>query len=323
MNKTVLISGGAGFIGSHLCEEFLNKNFKVICLDNLITGQECNIRHLLKNPNFQFILADISDKKTYQQSTINNQQFNFILHFASPAGPNPNSPKSYLKYPIETYLVNSFGTHYLLELAKKFKAEFIFASTSEVYGDPKVHPQKENYWGNVNPLGPRACYDESKRFGEMATSTYGKKNNLKTKIIRIFNTYGPKMNPKDGRVIPQFIIQALKGQPLTIYGKGQQTRSFCYIDDLVKGIMLIIEKAKPGSIFNLGNNQEIQISYLANLIKKLTNSNSKIVYKTLPLDDPEKRKPDLNKIKKELSWQPVINIKEGLKKTINWFKDNY
>ncbi len=317
--KSVLITGGAGFIGSHLCERFLKNNWQVICLDNLITGQEKNIEPLKTSSNFTFINADVIKPTTYaQQLTTNKLQL--ILHFASPAGPNPHSPKSYLKYPIETYLVNSIGTHYLLELAQKTGAEFLFASTSEVYGNPLQHPQAENYLGNVNTLGPRACYDEAKRFGEMATVTYGKKYGLKTKIVRIFNTYGPRMNLDDGRVVPQFVFQALQNQPITIYGNGEQTSSLCYIDDLVAGIYTIILKAKPYEVFNLGSDEEITINYLAKTIKDLTNSSSSLAYKDLPEDDPEKRKPDLTKIKTQLGWQPKITLKNGLKKTITWFK---
>lgn len=314
--KTVLITGGAGFIGSYLCDKFLSLDYKVVCVDNLLTGQSKNIKHLVKNKNFDFINTDVSIKANYSKLT---SSYDLILHFASPAGPNPRSPKSFHRYPVRTYLVNSIGTHYLLQLARKNRAEFVFASTSEVYGDPLKHPQKETYYGNVNTLGPRACYDESKRFGEMATMTYGKKYKLNTKIIRIFNTYGPRMNPKDGRVVPLFLLHALKNDPITIYGKGKQTRSFCYIDDLIKGITLIINNAKPYDVFNLGNDQEITIIELAKLIKELTSSKSKLSYKLLPLDDPQKRKPDLEKIKKQLSWHPEINLKDGLLKTIDYF----
>lgn len=318
--KTVLITGGAGFIGSHLCQEFLKKEYKVVCVDNLITGSKENISHLLNNQNFKFIKADVSKKSSY--SLLSTLSLDHILHFASPAGPNPQAPKSYLKLPIKTYLVNSIGTHYLLQLARKTKSEFLFASSSEIYGNPLEHPQKETYFGNVNTIGPRSCYDSSKRFGEMATITYGKKYKLKTKIVRIFNTYGPRMNPEDGRVIPQFILQALKNKPVTIYGKGNQTRSFCYIDDLVKGILLITDKAKPYDVFNLGSDKEIKIIELAKIIKKLTNSRSEFTFEPLPVDDPEKRKPGLEKIKKELGWQPETNLQEGLKKTIDFFKKN-
>lgn len=320
--KKVLLSGGAGFIGSHLAEKLLKIGYKVICVDNLLTGKKENIKHLFKNKNFKFIRADIAKFKTYKLPTLNNQTFNLILHFASPAGANPYSPLSYYQLPIKTYLVNSLGTHYLLQLCKKIKAEFIFASTSEVYGDPLQHPQKETYFGNVNPLGLRSCYDESKRFGEMATMVFKRKYKLKTKIIRIFNTYGPRMNLDDGRVIPFFINQALKNQPLIIFGSGKQTRSFCYIDDLIDGIIKIIKRGNDGEVYNLGNPQEITIKRLAEKIILLTNSQSKIIYKDKLEDDPQRRLPDINNVKKTTGWQPKINLEEGLKKTIKWFKNN-
>lgn len=321
MAKKVLITGGAGFIGSHLSEKLLNLNYQIVCLDNLITGQKKNIAHLLKNPNFKFIEADVANKKTYQLLNIKDQNFNYILHLASPAGANPHSPLSYYQLPIKTYLVNSIGTHYLLQLVKKTGAEFLFASTSEVYGNPKKHPQKETYFGNVNPVGPRSCYDESKRFGEMATITYSKKHNLKSKIIRIFNTYGPKMNPDDGRAVPLFITQALKNKPIIIYGTGKQTRSFCYIDDLVKGIIQVIDKGKPREIYNLGNPEETTINQIVEKIISLVNSKSKITHKKELKDDPQKRCPDINKVK-QLNWQPEISLDEGLQKTIKYFRRN-
>jgi len=324
--KSILITGGAGFIGSHLCDKFINLKYKVICIDNLLTGKKENIQHLLTNPNFIFIQADVSNpsivKKVVNIIKLKSLNISHLLHFASPAGPNPNSPKSYLKYPIKTYLVNSIGTHYLLELIKKIKAEFLFASTSEIYGNPLQHPQKETYFGNVNTIGPRSCYDESKRFGEMATITFGKKFKLKTKIVRIFNTYGPRMNPDDGRVIPQFILQAIKNQSITIYGNGQQTRSFCYIDDLIESIVLIANKAQTYQVFNIGNNQEIKIIDLAKKIKNLTNSKSKFIYNSLPIDDPEKRQPDLSKIQTKFGWKPKISLDQGLIPTISYFKEN-
>jgi len=321
--RSAIITGGAGFIGSYLCKQFLQEKYQVICIDNLITGQKKNIKHLIGNPSFTFIQADVSQPSIIDKlsSVVNHKLSVIILHFASPAGPNPDSPKSYLQYPIKTYLTNSIGTHYLLELAKKIKAEFLFASTSEVYGNPLEHPQKETYFGNVNTLGPRSCYDESKRFGEMATMTFAKKYNLKAKIVRIFNTYGPRMNVDDGRVIPLFISQALKNKPITIFGSGKQTRSFCYINDLIQAISAIINKAANYEVFNAGNNKEIQIIKLAELIKKLTHSSSKIIFKPLPIDDPLRRKPDLTKIKKELAWQPSINLKKGLEETILYFKE--
>ncbi|PIS09186.1 NAD-dependent dehydratase [Candidatus Beckwithbacteria bacterium CG10_big_fil_rev_8_21_14_0_10_34_10] len=315
--KKVLITGGAGFIGSHLSEEFLNLGYQVTCLDNFITGQKKNISRLAASPNFKLIKSDVSKKSTYE---LLDQPYSLILHFASPAGANPKSPLSYYKLPIKTYLVNSIGTHYLLKLAKKNKAEFIFASTSEVYGNPLEHPQKETYFGNTNPVGPRACYDESKRFGEMVTNTYGKKHQLNTKIVRIFNTYGPRMNPKDGRAIPLFITQALKNKPINIYGTGKQTRSFCYIADLVKGIVEVINLGKPGEIYNLGNPEEITINQMVEKIINLTNSESKVIYQKELEDDPQKRCPDISKAKKGLNWEPKVSLEKGLLKTIEYFR---
>jgi len=317
--QSVVITGGAGFIGSFLCQIFLEKGYQVIAVDNLLTGKKENIQPFLKQADFKFIKADVSRPSIIKKLTSVNKKIKYLLHFASPAGPNPNSAKSYLKFPIKTYLANSIGSHYLLKIAEKTKAQFLFASTSEIYGDPDQHPQTENYNGNVNPLGPRACYDESKRFGEMATVTFGKKYHLTTKIVRIFNTYGPRMNLEDGRVIPIFINQALQNKPITIYGDGSQTRSFCYIDDFVKGIFTLLNKAQPYQAYNLGNDQEIKIIDLAKLIKKLTDSSSKLVYRPLPKDDPLKRQPALKKIK-ALNWQPETNLTQGLKKTIDYFK---
>ena len=322
--KTVIITGGAGFIGSYLCEAFLNKDYKILCVDNLVTGNKKNIKTLESNSNFFFIEADVS-KISVKEKIINfvnekQLEISHILHFASPAGPNPNSPKSYLQMPVETYLVNSLGTHLMLELTKKFNAKFLFASTSEVYGDPLEHPQKESYLGNVNTLGPRSCYDVSKRFGEMATITYGKKHKLDALLIRIFNTYGPRMNVDDGRVIPLFITKALENKTLTIYGEGNQTRSFCYISDQIDGIINLIEKAEPYSVYNIGNDSEITINTLANTIKDLTDSSSEIEFKPLPKDDPTRRKPDISKAKKDLNWEPQIKLEDGLKKTIKFFE---
>jgi dTDP-glucose 4,6-dehydratase len=317
--SSILITGGVGFIGSHLCEKFLKLKYKVVCVDNLVTGQKKNINHLFSNQNFNFIKADVSKKSNYP---LFSNAYSHIFHFASPAGPNPNSPLSYYQLPIKTYLVNSIATHYLLQLAKKTKARFIFASSSEVYGDPKEHPQKETYLGYVNPIGPRSCYDESKRFGEMATVTFGKKFNLKTKIIRIFNTYGPRMNPLDGRAIPLFITQALKNKPITVYGTGKQTRSFCYIDDLVNGIIKIAEQEKNHQVYNLGNPDEIGINQLVSKILKLTDSSSKIVHENRLRDDPKKRCPDINRVKNELNWQPKISLEKGLLNTIKYFKNS-
>jgi nucleoside-diphosphate-sugar epimerase len=324
MNQTTVVTGGAGFIGSHLCDYFINKGNKVICLDNLLTGQKKNIAQLLNNPNFHFLEADVVKQSTIKkiESLITHYSLLItdILHFASPAGPHPTYPLSYFKLPIKTYLVNSIGTHYLLELARKHKATFLFASTSEVYGDPIEHPQNESYLGNVNTLGPRACYDESKRFGEMATYTFFKKYKLNAKIVRIFNTFGPKMNPKDGRAIPVFITQALKNAPITIFGTGKQTRSFCYIDDLTDGIIKTIEKGKPGEAYNLGSADEKSINETVEIILNSTKSQSKVVYRPGIKDDPKRRCPDISKAKKKLGWSPKVDFQQGLKKTIEYFK---
>jgi len=308
----ILVTGGAGFIGSHLCERLLKDGYQVVCLDNFLTGRKENIEPLLSNKRFSFVKADITGESIkYQVSSIK-----YLFHLASPA-----SPKDYQKYPIETLMVNSLGTYKMLELAKKNRARFLLASTSEVYGDPLKHPQKESYWGNVNPIGIRSCYDEAKRFAEALTMTYFRKFNLDIRIARIFNTYGPKMRIDDGRVISNFINQALENKPLTVYGKGTQTRSFCYIDDLVDGLMKIMFQPNlQGQVINLGNPEEYKILQLAELIKKLTGSHSQIVYQSLPTDDPQKRRPDITKAKKLLNWQPKVSLKEGLKKTIEYYK---
>lgn len=306
--KTLVITGGAGFIGSHLCDRLIEEGFKVICLDNLITGKLENIKHLLKNKNFRFAkhnvtkYIDICGKVDY------------VLHFASPA-----SPVDYLKFPIQTLKVGSLGTHNTLGLAKEKHAIFLLASTSEVYGDPLVHPQPEEYWGNVNCVGPRGVYDESKRFAEAITMAYHRVHKIDTKIIRIFNTYGPFMRLNDGRVVPNFIYQALNNKPLTVYGKGTQTRSFCYISDLIEGIYKAMF-SRLNEPVNLGNPDEFTILELAKLIVELTDTKAKIVFRALPEDDPKQRKPDIAKAKKNLNWQPKIELKEGLKKTIAWFR---
>lgn len=308
--KTVLISGGAGFIGSHLCEFLLNKGYKVIAMDNLITGDIKNIEHLRSNRNFAYIHHDVSNH------IVINENLDFILHFASPA-----SPVDYQKMPIQTLKVGSLGTHNTLGLALAKKAKYILASTSEVYGDPLVNPQPENYWGNVNPIGTRGCYDESKRFAEALTMAYHRTHKIDTKIVRIFNTYGPSMRKDDGRVVPNFISQSLKNEPLTVYGSGEQTRSFCYISDLIEGIykLMISNINEP---VNLGNPDEHTILEFAELIKKLTKSKSRIAFKQLPIDDPHVRCPDITKAKKELKWQPKVGLIEGLQITIEWFKNN-
>ena len=306
--KTILITGGAGFIGSHLCDRLIKDGFKVICLDNFVTGTRDNIKHLLRNRNFKFIKHDATKPVAVKE------KLDYVLHFASLA-----SPEDYLRLPIETLKAGSLATHNALELAKSKKAKFILASTSEVYGDPAVHPQPETYWGNVNPVGVRSCYDESKRFAEALTMAYRRVHKLDTKIVRIFNTYGPRMRIKDGRVVPNFIYQGLKGLALTVYGNGRQTRSFCYVDDLVEGIIRLM-RAKTNDPVNLGNPNEFTIMELAHIVVKLTAAKDQIVYKPLPQDDPRQRKPDISRAKKLLNWKPMVELKDGLKKTIEWFK---
>jgi len=306
--KSMLITGGAGFIGSHLCEKLLKLGYRVICMDNLITGKKENIAHLLDNPKFSFIQHDVSKYIEIKED------LGFILHFASPA-----SPIDYQLYPIQTLKVGSLGTHNSLGVAKAKKAKFLLASTSEVYGDPLVNPQKEDYWGNVNCIGPRGVYDESKRFAEAITLAYHRTHKIDTKIVRIFNTYGEKMRKNDGRAIPNFITQALSNKPLTVYGEGSQTRSFCYVDDLVDGIykLMLSDVNQP---VNLGNPNEITVLELAEKIVKLTDSKSKIVHKPLPQDDPKVRCPDIGRARKLLDWKPNIDLQEGLSKTVDWFK---
>jgi len=302
--KVVVVTGGAGFIGSYLCDRLIKDRFKVICLDNFITGNFENIRHLFGNGSFRFIEHNVTKYIDLGENV------DYVLHFASPA-----SPEDYLKFPIQTLKVGSLGTHNALGLALKKRAKFILASTSEVYGDP----QSEDYWGNVNPVGIRGCYDESKRFAEALTMAYHRVHKIDTRIIRIFNTYGPRMRMKDGRVVPNFIYQALYSKPLTIYGKGTQTRSFCYIDDLVEGILRVMHSNINDPI-NLGNPQEFAILQLAKLIIKLTGTKSKIIFKPLPQDDPRQRQPDIAMAKKILKWEPRVGLEEGLKKTIEWFR---
>lgn len=306
--KTVLITGGAGFIGSHMCEKLLNNNYSVICLDNFVTGSPENIKALFKYKDFRFEKRNVSNYIDIPGKV------DYVLHCASLA-----SPKDYLDFPIQTLKVGSLGTHNALGLAKEKKAVFLLFSTSEVYGDPLVHPQKESYWGHVNPVGVRGCYDESKRFAEAITMAYHRMHKLDTKIVRIFNTYGPKMRHNDGRVVPNFILSAIKNKPLTVYGKGQQTRSFCYIDDLLEGLLrLMLSKVKEP--VNLGNPNEFTIMQLAKLVLKITRSKSKIVYRQLPVDDPRQRQPDISKAKKLLSWEPAVCLQDGLERTISWFK---
>jgi len=310
-----LVTGGAGFIGSHLCEKLLQEGHEVICLDNLITGRKENVEELLKNPQFSLIKADVTQH--FNTSTLQHfNNVNFIFHLASPA-----SPVDYQKYPIETLMTNSLGTYNMLELAKKTQSRFLLASTSEVYGDPQKHPQNETYWGHVNPVGPRSCYDEAKRFAEALCVSYQRKFNLNISIVRIFNTYGSKMRSNDGRVVSTFINQALQGKPITVFGKGIQTRSFCFISDMIKGLMKVVNSDQAKSeIFNLGSPHEVRIIELAELIKQLTDSQSEIEFAELPTDDPVRRQPDISKAKQRLKWEPKIGLEEGLRKTITYYE---
>jgi nucleoside-diphosphate-sugar epimerase len=320
MNKrptNILVTGGAGLIGSHLIDRLLAEGHQVTCVDNFITGRKENLAHVASNKNFTLIVADASQPpESYLLKAI-SYKLEAIFHLASPA-----SPRGYMEHPIETYKVNSFGTHNLLEFAKEQKARFLFASTSEVYGDPKVHPQPETYWGNVNPNGVRACYDESKRFGEMVCKTFERQYKMDIRIVRIFNTYGPRNDPYDGRVVPNLIVQALKNEPITVYGKGTQTRSFCYVTDLVSGLMNMMFKPKlKGKVINLGNPEEFQVIELARKIKELTKSTSEIIFKPQPEDDPSQRQPDITRAKKLLNWQPTIPLEQGLPPTIDYFRN--
>lgn len=308
MKKVTLITGGAGFIGSHLCDLFLEKEHRVICMDNLLTGKKENIRQHLKNKNFEFVNHNVSKYIDVKG------RVDYILHFASPA-----SPIDYLKWPIPTLKVGSLGTHNALGLAKKKKSRFLLASTSEVYGDPLVNPQPESYWGNVNPIGPRGVYDEAKRFAEAMTMAYHRYHGLDTRIVRIFNTYGPRMRENDGRAIPNFISQALNDKPITMYGSGKQTRSFCYISDLIDGIFRLL-MSNTNYPINIGNPNEMTLLRLAHSIIDLTDSSSKIVHKDLPVDDPKVRRPDITKAKTIIRWHPKVPLTAGLRRTIDYFK---
>lgn len=307
-NKIAVVTGGAGFLGSHLCDRLIQEGLKVICIDNLLTGNIANIEHLFGNENFEFIKHDVTNFIHVPGKV------DYILHFASPA-----SPIDYLKLPIQTLKVGSLGTHKALGLAKEKNATFLLASTSEVYGDPEIHPQSEDYWGNVNPIGPRGVYDEAKRFAEALTMAYHRFHNVDTRIVRIFNTYGPRMRLNDGRALPAFVSQAIKGEDITVFGDGKQTRSFCYVDDQIDGIVKLLF-SNVNEPVNIGNPSELTIEEFAREIVELTNSKSKIVYKELPIDDPKVRQPNIDKAKKLLGWEPKVNRREGVLKTIEFFK---
>jgi nucleoside-diphosphate-sugar epimerase len=305
----VVVAGGGGFIGSHLCEELLARGHQVVCLDNFATGHRRNIDHLVGGPAFELVEADVA--------TAPRIAADLILHMASPA-----SPVHYKQYPIETMLANSAGTQHLLEMAQASGARFVFGSTSEIYGDPLEHPQRESYWGNVNPIGPRACYDESKRFGEAMTFEYRRQYGVNASIVRIFNTYGPRMNIADGRVVPAFISAALEKRPLPLHGEGEQTRSFCFVDDLVAGLLFVaLDGGADGEVFNIGNPHEITMRELATVIAKLTALGAESV-EHLPrgADDPERRRPDIGRMRDRFGWEPRVGLEEGLRRTIDYFR---
>jgi dTDP-glucose 4,6-dehydratase len=306
--KRAVVTGGAGFLGSHLCERLIAEGIAVVCVDNLVTGKRENVAHLDGRPDFEFQLHDVSRPILVAGSV------DYVLHFASPA-----SPIDYLELPIQTLKVGSLGTHNSLGLAKATGARYLLASTSEVYGDPLVHPQPETYWGNVNPVGPRGVYDEAKRFAEAMTMAYHRVHGLETRIVRIFNTYGPRMRPRDGRVVPAFIAEALAGEPLTVFGNGSQTRSFCYVDDLIEGIyrLLLSDESEPT---NIGNPHEMTILEFAERIRRLVGSGSTIEFKPLPVDDPKTRQPDIAKARALLDWEPRVPLDEGLARTIEYFR---
>ena len=304
----VLVTGAAGFLGSHLCDRLLAQGYRVVGMDNFLTGNSANLAHLRSHPDFQLVLHDVTNFIELEGP------LDAVLHFASPA-----SPVDYLEHPIPTLKVGSLGTHKALGLAKAKGARFLLASTSEVYGDPLVHPQPESYWGNVNPVGPRGVYDEAKRFAEALTMAYHRYHGLDTRIVRIFNTYGPRMRPHDGRVVSNFIVLALHGEPLTVYGDGSQTRSFCYVDDLVTGIVLLFERGDADPT-NLGNPHEFTVRELAALVLKLTGSRSEIVERPLPVDDPRVRQPDIGRVRETLGWEPKVGLEEGLRRTIDYFR---
>lgn len=314
--QTILVAGGAGFIGSHLCEKLLSQNYKVICIDNLISGSESNIELLKENPNFTFIKADISNPLNLEE------KIDAIFHLASPASPNEKSQISYHAFPMETMMANTQGTLELLKLAEKNNAKFLFASTSEIYGDPLVHPQAEDYRGNVSTTGPRSVYDEAKRFGETLVAYFNRSKGLDTRIARIFNTYGPRMLPEDKRMLVDFILLALKNEPIEVFGGGKQTRSLCFVDDTVEGLIkLMFTDGLSGEIVNIGCSEEHTVMEYAEMVIKLTNSQSTIdASKPLPKDDPMQRQPDIAKAKNLLSWEPKVPLVEGVEKTIQYFQ---
>jgi dTDP-glucose 4,6-dehydratase len=304
----ITVTGGAGFLGSHLCDALIARGDEVVCLDNLSTGRLANIVHLIDHPRFNFSQCDVSEGVRV------DGKVDAVAHLASAA-----SPPDYLRMPLETLAVGSKGTEYALRLAERDGARFLMASTSEIYGDPTVHPQPEDYWGNVSSIGPRSVYDEAKRFAEALTTAYGKTRGVRVGIIRIFNTYGPRMSPTDGRVVTNFITQALNCEPITIYGNGEQTRSFCYVDDLIRGIVAMLDSDEPGPV-NLGNPEELTIGDFAELVLKITGSASPIDYRPLPKDDPTRRRPVITRAKERLGWQPEVPVVEGVTRTVEWLR---
>jgi dTDP-glucose 4,6-dehydratase len=304
----ITVTGGAGFLGSHLCDALIARGDEVVCLDNLSTGRLANIDHLIDHPRFLFAQCDVSEGVSV------DGKVDAVAHLASPA-----SPPDYLRMPLETLAVGSKGTEHALRLAERNGARFLLASTSEIYGDPTVHPQPEDYWGNVSSIGPRSVYDEAKRFAEALTTAYGKTRGVRVGIIRIFNTYGPRMSPTDGRVVTNFITQALNGEPITIYGNGEQTRSFCYVDDLIRGIVAMLDSDEPGPV-NLGNPEEFTIGDFAKLVMKITGSASSIDYRPLPEDDPTRRRPVITRAKERLGWQPEVPVVEGVARVVEWLR---